>query len=166
MGLSGCLCVWSAPPPQQMGLPMSKSIEAGPQLLWPTHPPNARPGSLSKAKGESCCCDKQSPGLLDSWSGSLASVDRSRLSRQTFYVCASQTLLTRVCPVEAKTGRKKGGITQKTLGGSSAELHLKKSLGSRVLGTRFSLPVSIPCLPLLPLLLISPLLFLRSIRKT
>lgn len=74
-----------------------------------------------------------SSGLFDPWSGSLASMDRSGVRRKNFYVCASQTLLTQVCPVEAKTGRRKAKITQRALGGSSAELHLKKSQGRRVL---------------------------------
>lgn len=104
-----------------------------------------------------------SPGLLDPWSGSLASMDRSGVRRKNFYVCASQTLLTRVCPVEAKTGRKRAKITQRALGGSSAELHLKKSQGEQGAQDAGTSPVSIPCLPLLLLLLICPLHFLRSL---
>lgn len=51
-----------------------------------------------------------SSGLFDPWSGSLASMDRSGVRRKNFYVCASQTLLTQVCPVEAKTGRRKAKL--------------------------------------------------------
>lgn len=67
-----------------------------------------------------------------------------------------------VCPVEAKTEKESRNHTG-ALGGSSADLFgpqaggcLRSHCLEEVLGEPLSLPVSIPCCPLVSLLLISP----------
>lgn len=98
---------------------MSRSMEAGPQLLWATHLQMHKAWELRQAQRGSPAdvtaiwCLLAS---LDPWSRSLASMDGSGASRKNFYVCASQTLLTRVCPVEEGKNREKGKIAQRGLG--------------------------------------------------